>query len=167
MRYILWFPYYIVRFKQCRYPKCCVFLKGFHTTQYDLNSRGERKLSLVKFSFHTTQYDLNHIDFVNINSAVSRFPYYIVRFKRFCCRRFLCLNFSFPYYIVRFKLFLFPWQHMIEGQFPYYIVRFKPTFSASASFFPSGFHTTQYDLNDEKTKLLSEGMQVSILHSTI
>ena len=67
-REIYLFPYYIVRFKPQGLKGLQYVDRGFHTTQYDLNSSAQKGVLRCEKSFHTTQYDLNK----NINDEKNK-----------------------------------------------------------------------------------------------
>ena len=140
-------------------------VSGFHTTQYDLNTKKKTKNMKQCVSFHTTQYDLN-----------------------MALPLILILHLGFPYYIVRFKPSTKISDLLVVLLFPYYIVRFKLNVELQKRGIIKGFHTTQYDLNDGVAYVKFKGilfpyyivrfklnsssacacqLPVSILHSTI
>ena len=78
---------------------------------------------------------------------ISRFPYYIVRFKLILAEEPLILGLRFhttQYDLNSLFLVTFLFLHR---KFPYYIVRFKLFIFVYFFHFFHSFHTTQYDLN--------------------
>ena len=142
-------------------------IRSFHTTQYDLNVITINPTHITKNGFHTTQYDLNPEVCYARNGQLSRFPYYIVRFKLVRVMCIMSCPSPFPYYIVRFKLADARAKKKEDDSFHTTQYDLNEHSRSTKISDLLCFHTTQYDLN--LTRLIPKKRKntVSILHSTI
>ena len=183
------FPYYIVRFKHKKDTERDTDAKGFHTTQYDLNSVEGKYIPLLYTGFHTTQYDLNPFCYFSYISFFICFHTTQYDLNEIYTRSASKLQ-GFPYYIVRFKP-LGRWRENSRGE-SFHTTQYDLNASTvkKLKLGEKGFHTTQYDLNRRTEKEIYYGERrfhttqydlnktwgrvwaqflhrVSILHSTI
>ena len=139
------FPYYIVRFKLWFNDQTTEHIIGFHTTQYDLNSRSLSEIIYPRSSFHTTQYDLNNKQDRKSNTSWKRF------------------------HTTQYDLNMLPGEIYTPIIISFHTTQYdlNEIYEIIDMLYELGFHTTQYDLNASLTFFFSFLFDVSILHSTI